>query len=93
MRPEDGALKALVGERPVWIADAGGARAYSAVDWRTPSVLVIGSEASGPSSELRALATGEVAIPLGGPIESLNAAVAASIMLFEAARQVASTNE
>jgi TrmH family RNA methyltransferase len=78
-------------ERPLWLADTVGDRSYDQVDWREPSALVIGSEAAGPSPELRARAAGVVSIPLRGPIESLNAGMAASIILFEAARQLAST--
>lgn len=81
----------LPDERPVWLADMDGDLAYDRVDWRRPCVLVVGSEAAGASPEMRARATGRVSIPLRGPVESLNAAVAASILLFEAARQVAST--
>jgi TrmH family RNA methyltransferase len=77
----------LLGGRDVWLAEAGGARRYDSIDWRRPSALVIGSEAHGPSPEVRALATGTAAIPLRGGVESLNAGVAASVILFEAARQ------
>jgi TrmH family RNA methyltransferase len=77
----------LLGGRDVWLAEAGGGRSYDTIDWRRPSALVIGSEAHGPSAEMRALATGSASIPLRGGVESLNAAVAASVILFEAARQ------
>jgi TrmH family RNA methyltransferase len=54
-------------------------------DFRQPCLLVVGSEARGVSREI--LATAEsVAIPTS-KVESLNAAVAGSIALFEAARQ------
>lgn len=54
-------------------------------DWRGPSVLVIGSEAHGVSEEWRRRSR-PVRIPTAG-VESLNAAIAASILLYEAARQ------
>jgi RNA methyltransferase, TrmH family len=82
--------ESLVG-RPIWLADMDGDRSYDRVDWRAPSALVLGSEAGGPSPEMRARATGAVSVPLRGPVESLNAGIAASIILFEAARQLAST--
>ncbi|HEV8638968.1 MAG TPA: RNA methyltransferase [Chloroflexota bacterium] len=88
VRPADDELPGLLRGRDVWIADAAGDRPYDAVDWRRPSALVIGSEARGASPELRALATGSVGVPLRGPVESLNAGVAASIIVFEAARQL-----
>lgn len=73
--------------RPVWLAEAQGAVAYDRVDWTVPSVLVIGGETTGLSAEAGRLATGRVAIPMAGPVDSLNAAMAATVILFEAARQ------
>jgi TrmH family RNA methyltransferase len=61
--------------------------AYDAVDWTQPSALIIGGEAEGVSPQLSAWASEAVAIPLLANVESLNAAVAGSILLFEAARQ------
>ncbi len=80
------ALWPLVAELAVWVADVHSMLAYDAVDWRQPSALVIGSEAAGPSRET--LSHGQsIAIPMAPGVESLNAAVAASIILFEARRQ------
>ena len=50
-------------------------------------VLVIGSEGRGVSPEVRAAATHHLALPMRGGAESLNAAVAAGIMIYEMARQ------
>jgi TrmH family RNA methyltransferase len=66
-------------------AEAG--QAYWTLDWRLPMALIIGSEAEGASGDARDLATARVSIPMRGDVESLNAGVAASIILFEAARQ------
>ena len=74
-------------ELPLWLADAGGDVCYDAVDWRGPAAVVIGGEASGPSPAARVRAQGTVRIPMAGPAESLNAAMAATVLLFEAARQ------
>lgn len=71
----------------VWLADARGELVYDAVDWRKPAALIIGGEAAGASDEAAALAQGRVRIPMHGDTESLNAAVAAAVILFEAARQ------
>ncbi len=71
----------------VFAAGSDGALDYDLVDWRQPATLIIGNEAHGISRELLALADAQVAIPLPGGIESLNAAVAGSIVLFEALRQ------
>jgi RNA methyltransferase, TrmH family len=52
-----------------------------------PAAFLIGNEASGLSAELLDRAQARIAIPMPGPVESLNAAVATSILLYEAARQ------
>jgi TrmH family RNA methyltransferase len=69
------------------IAAADATRPYDAVDWTAPAALVIGGEAEGVSPALTAWGTEAVTIPLRGDVESLNAAVAGSVILFEAARQ------
>lgn len=71
---------------PMYLADAAGALEYDQVDWTHPAILVVGGEANGASEWIRARATA-VAIPMAQATESLNAAVAASVVLFEAARQ------
>jgi TrmH family RNA methyltransferase len=73
--------------KPVWLADTAGKQAYDAVDWTVPSALIVGGETTGVSQEASGLATGTVAIPMAGETESLNAAMAATVILFEAARQ------
>jgi len=52
-----------------------------------PIALVIGSEGSGIPPEIAARCDARITIPCPGPVESLNAAVAASILLYEASRQ------
>lgn len=71
----------------VLLADMVGERAYDAVDWRSPWALIIGSEAHGASPEAEALARLRTYIPMADATESLNAAAAAAVFLFEAARQ------
>ncbi len=51
-----------------------------------PVALVIGSEGAGIAPEIAALCPQSATIPCPGPVESLNAAVAASILLYEASR-------
>lgn len=77
----------LTGCDAIWGADADGESVYSEVDWKLPAALIVGSEDRGISQEGRERCTGTLAIPLAGGLESLNAAVAAAVMLFEAARQ------
>ncbi len=71
----------------VLLADVRGEQVYDGVDWRVPSALIVGGEAEGASVRARELAVTRVSIPMRGGTESLNAAVAAAIILFEAARQ------
>jgi TrmH family RNA methyltransferase len=71
----------------VWLADARGAVPHTQVDWTQPCALVVGGEAEGASPAAEKLATGRVSIPMQNGVESLNAAVAAAIILFEAQRQ------
>ncbi len=52
-----------------------------------PLVLIIGGEAVGVSPQARRLAGGRISIPMPGKSESLNAAVAGSILIFEVLRQ------
>lgn len=56
-------------------------------DLTAPSALLIGNEGAGVPSDLAAQADAAIAIPCPGPVESLNAAIAASVLLYEAARQ------
>ena len=71
----------------VAVADAAGESTYDTVDWTRPAAIVVGSEAFGPSPEIMALATAYVRIPLVRGLESLNAGVAGSLLVLEAARQ------
>lgn len=74
---------------PVWLADAAAeAVPYAQVDWRAAGGLIIGGEAAGASEAARRLAgPHRVTIPMAAGVESLNAAIAAAVLLFEAARQ------
>lgn len=71
----------------VYAADATASMPYFAADWRQPAALIIGNEAHGLSEDARALARRPISIPMHGRAESLNAAVAGSVILFEALRQ------
>ncbi len=80
-------IAANVSNLKVLLADAAGELDYDQWDWRQPSALIVGGEAEGASAEARSLAAKRVRIPMQGETESLNVAVAASVILFEAARQ------
>ena len=64
-----------------------GAEAAERIDLADPVALIIGNEGNGVPQELAAQADGAVTIPCPGPVESLNAAIAASVLLYEASRQ------
>lgn len=57
------------------------------VDFKKPSLIIMGSEENGVNSHLMKLADQKVKIPLQGEIESLNVSVAAGVILYEAIRQ------
>jgi RNA methyltransferase, TrmH family len=66
---------------------ASGAISCSQLDLTGPVAFLVGNEGNGISADLLDRAVGCVSIPTPGPVESLNAAVAASILLYEASRQ------
>jgi TrmH family RNA methyltransferase len=86
--PEEDAVRELkqMGVRILTTA-ADGAQPVCGADLAHSVALVIGNEGNGVPAALAAKADGAVMIPCPGPVESLNAAVAASVLLYEAARQ------
>jgi len=68
-------------------ADVEATTAYTEIDWRGPSALILGPESTGLTAGELALANQRVSIPMKGMAESLNVAVAAGVLLFEASRQ------
>jgi TrmH family RNA methyltransferase len=66
---------------------ARGGRSADAVDFSAPIALLIGNEGNGVPEEIGARADGTVTIPCPGPVESLNASVAAGVLLYEASCQ------
>jgi RNA methyltransferase, TrmH family len=71
----------------VFLAEAGEGVLYNEVDFRRPLALMIGGEAEGAGKTAEALAQVRIHIPMTGGVESLNAAAAAAILLFEIVRQ------
>ena len=80
-------IEPIVDGMRVWVAAAGGTRSYTAIEWCPPAALIVGNEAHGASDDAYTLAEGSISIPMSRKTESLNAAIAAGIILFEAARQ------
>ncbi len=58
-----------------------------APDLRLPVAIFIGNEGAGVAREIESAADGRISIPMMAGVESLNAGVAASVLLYEAARQ------
>ncbi|MBO7357324.1 MAG: 23S rRNA (guanosine(2251)-2'-O)-methyltransferase RlmB [Lachnospiraceae bacterium] len=56
-------------------------------DYGKPTAFFIGNEGNGLSEETADLADSYIKIPMGGKLESLNAAVSAAILMYEAKRQ------
>jgi len=71
----------------IHLADMEGAISCWQADFRSPLALIVGGEADGASQPARELATSQVSIPMPGKTESLNAAVAGAILMFEVVRQ------
>lgn len=72
---------------PIYATILSGAQSLYAHDYRPGAAFLIGNEGAGLTEEDAALATARIKIPILGHAESLNAAMAATICLYEAARQ------
>ncbi|MCI8521928.1 MAG: 23S rRNA (guanosine(2251)-2'-O)-methyltransferase RlmB [Lachnospiraceae bacterium] len=71
----------------VYAAHLGGKEYYEEFDYRKSTAFLIGNEGKGLRKETAACADMFVKIPMEGKVESLNAAVASSVLLYEAYRQ------
>lgn len=70
----------------VMLADMDGESCWN-MDLRQPLALIIGNEAEGASDSAKKIAGQRIKIPMAGQTESLNAAVAGSVLMFEVMRQ------
>lgn len=70
-----------------YAAHLDGVLSYDEADFTKPCAFFIGNEGSGLREEVAALADTYIRIPMEGEVESLNAATAAAVLMFEAARQ------
>lgn len=73
----------------VWVTgiDMAGAQDYSRVDFKAPAAVVIGGEGKGLSDLARKRCDTIASIPMVGRISSLNASVAAAVVMYEVLRQ------
>lgn len=80
---------ALLKEQGVQVCAAHlrGTRRYDEADYRRATAFLIGNEGSGLSDEIAGLADTYIRIPMDGQVESLNAAISAAILMYEAKRQ------
>ncbi len=65
-----------------------GAVSFREVDYMGPTVIVMGNEKEGVSSEILSLADEMIIIPMQGMVQSLNVSVAAALILYEVQRQL-----
>lgn len=79
----------MLGEKEIhtYAAHLKGKRSYEEEDFTKGTAFLIGNEGNGLRDEVADAAEIYVKIPMCGEVESLNAAIAASVLMFEAARQ------
>ena len=80
-------IRASLSGVTTFLAGAEGQASCWDANFRQPLALIVGGEADGASQSARTLANSVVNIPMPGKIESLNAGVAGSVLLFEVVRQ------
>ena len=79
-------ISALCKGMAIYMAAGESQQRYDEADWSRTWAIIIGSEAHGAGDAARQLATTSIRIPMAADTESLNAAVAAGIIMFEAMR-------
>ncbi len=72
----------------IYAAHLQGAVWYDEVSYQGKSAILIGNEANGLSDAASSLSTQRIKIPMEGNVESLNAAIAAAILMYESYRQI-----
>ncbi len=85
--PEDAVVRLRKYGRRIICTSPYADKLFYDVDMAEKAALVIGNEANGVSGELQDMADENVSLPMEGTIESLNAAVAAAVVMYEAVRQ------
>ena len=87
LAPDWDAVATRLAGRTLWLTEARHGLPYRQVRWQEHTAIVISNEGQGPSAAARRLGHHVTHIPLANGVESLNAAVAASLLVYEAARQ------
>jgi len=70
-----------------YAAHLSGQNSYDQEDYNGPTAFLIGNEGNGLTEELTVLSDCYIRIPMCGQVESLNAAIASAILMYEAGRQ------
>ena len=82
-------LQAAIGPQPIWLVETRGDRLYTQANYRHGDALVFGSESRGlPHSLLAEYAERTLRVPIRSEARSLNLANVASVVVFEALRQI-----
>jgi TrmH family RNA methyltransferase len=71
----------------IFAARVDGAVDYTAVDYRSPCAIVLGSEAEGLTRDWHAVDVQAIRLPMHGKVDSLNVSVTAAVLFYEALRQ------
>ena len=71
----------------VYAAHLEGKQSYDEADYRGPCAFLIGNEGNGLRPQIARMADTYIRIPMAGQVESLNAAIAATVLMFETGRQ------
>lgn len=79
-------IKEKTNSLQIFLADMYGKSCWE-TDLRQPLALIVGGEAEGAGEEARNIAAQKISIPMAGNVESLNAGVAGSVLMFEVIRQ------
>jgi len=76
-------------EKNIWVVgvDASGEKSYTEADFTMPTALVIGSEGQGLAKHAKKNCDFLISIPMHGSMKSLNASVAAAVVMYEVVRQ------
>lgn len=80
-------IQARLRDLTIYTAEVDQGIEYTAADLTQPIALIIGSEIRGPGATSQKLADQTLRIPMPGPADSLNAAVAGAVLIFEVVRQ------
>jgi TrmH family RNA methyltransferase len=71
----------------IWCTYLKASKPYHEVDFTGPTAIVMGTEATGLSTQWTDAATGNIIIPMQGRIDSMNVSTSAAVVIFEARRQ------